>query len=117
FGSRARVVGISADEPAAVLADHVENLIDRTAALLGARAGTLTGPHPIEVDDSQVGAGYGVPTEASIGAAHLVARTEGIVLDDVYTSKAMAGLIARVRNGLLTSDQTVLFWHTGGLIG
>ena len=46
-----------------------------------------------------------------------VARREGIVLDPVYTAKAMAGLIARVRAGEFTSGQTVLFWHTGGQVG
>jgi 1-aminocyclopropane-1-carboxylate deaminase/D-cysteine desulfhydrase-like pyridoxal-dependent ACC family enzyme len=117
FGSRARVIGISADEPAAALTSRVEQLIERMATALGGRAETLAGPHPIEVDDSQVGGGYGVTTAASAEAATLVARTEGIALDDVYTSKAMAGLIARVRSGQFTKDQTVLFWHTGGLIG
>jgi 1-aminocyclopropane-1-carboxylate deaminase/D-cysteine desulfhydrase-like pyridoxal-dependent ACC family enzyme len=116
-GSRARVIGISADEPASALAGRVEDLIGRMATVLGGRAESLAGPHPIEVDDTQVGGGYGVVTAASAEAATLVARTEAIVLDDVYTSKAMAGLIARVRSGLLTKDQTVLFWHTGGLIG
>jgi 1-aminocyclopropane-1-carboxylate deaminase/D-cysteine desulfhydrase-like pyridoxal-dependent ACC family enzyme len=84
---------------------------------LGGRVESLIGAHPIEVDDAQVGGGYGVVTAASAEAATLVARTEAIVLDDVYTSKAMAGLIARVRAGVFTKDQTVLFWHTGGLIG
>jgi 1-aminocyclopropane-1-carboxylate deaminase/D-cysteine desulfhydrase-like pyridoxal-dependent ACC family enzyme len=50
----------------------------------------------------------------SIEATQLLARTEGIVLDPVYTAKAMAALIARVRTGELGPDHTVLFWHTGG---
>jgi 1-aminocyclopropane-1-carboxylate deaminase/D-cysteine desulfhydrase-like pyridoxal-dependent ACC family enzyme len=117
LGSRARVIGVSADEPASALAGRVEDLIGRMAAALGGRVESLIGAHPIEVDDAQVGGGYGVVTAASAEAATLVARTEAIVLDDVYTSKAMAGLIARVRAGVFTKDQTVLFWHTGGLIG
>ena len=117
FGSRARVVGVSADEPAAALAARVADLIDRMAVALGARPETLKGSHPIEVDDTQVGEGYGRVTPAAREAAALLARTEGIALDDVYTSKAMAGLIARVRAGAFAKDDTVLFWHTGGLIG
>ncbi|MCC7042263.1 MAG: pyridoxal-phosphate dependent enzyme [Acidobacteria bacterium] len=117
FGSRARVIGVSADEPAGALASRVEDLIGRMASALGGRAESLAGPHPIEVDDTQVGGGYGVVTAASAEAATLAARTEAIVLDDVYTSKAMAGLIARVRSGMFTKDETILFWHTGGLIG
>lgn len=117
FGSRARVVGISADEPETELTARVEALIERMAVALGARAETLRGAHPIEVDDTQVGEGYGIATPSAREAASLVARTEGIALDDVYTSKAMAGLIARVRAGAFAKNDTVLFWHTGGLIG
>ena len=69
------------------------------------------------MDDTHVGDGYGIPTRESNQAAELVARTEGIVLDPVYTAKAMAGLIARVRSGDFDIDSTVLFWHTGGLPG
>ena len=117
MGNGARVVGMSVDEPANVLAANVEDLVNRMATALGGRAATLSGPHPVEVDDTQVGGGYGVPTPASMEAATLMARTEGIVLDDVYESKAMAGVIARIRSGRFTREQTVLFWHTGGLIG
>jgi len=115
FGLGAKVIGVSVDEPAAVLAALVAELIDRMAVTLGGRPETLRGAHPIEVDETQVGGGYGVPTPASNEAMTLVARTEGIVLDRVYESKAMAGLIARVRDGRFTKDHTVLFWHTGGL--
>lgn len=117
FGNRARVVGVSADEPAAALVATVEDLVDRLAIALGARPETLRGPHPIEVDDSQVGDGYGIPTPQAQEAAELLARTEAIAVDEVYTAKAMAGLIARIRDGAFAKSDTVLFWHTGGLIG
>ena len=65
----------------------------------------------------QVGDGYGVPTPASTEAHELVARREGIVLDPVYTAKAMAGLIARDSRRGVPPDETVLFWHTGGMPG
>ena len=61
-----------------------------------------------------MGEGYGIPTEAAREATTMVARREGILLDPTYTSKAMAGLLRRVRSGEFTRDQTVLFWHTGG---
>ncbi len=115
FGLPSRVVGVSADEPAGVLTARVEALVDGMAARLGARPATLRGSHPTMVDDSQVGPGYGIPTPASEEAMALVARTEGIVLDGVYTAKAMAGLLAQVRAGAFQPSQTVLFWHTGGL--
>jgi 1-aminocyclopropane-1-carboxylate deaminase/D-cysteine desulfhydrase-like pyridoxal-dependent ACC family enzyme len=115
FGMKTSVLGISVDEPADVLRANVEHLVTRMAADLGARAETWLGSHPVDVDDAQIGDGYGIETPASEDALTLVARTEGIVLDRVYESKAMAGLIARVRDGRFTRDQTVLFWHTGGL--
>jgi 1-aminocyclopropane-1-carboxylate deaminase/D-cysteine desulfhydrase-like pyridoxal-dependent ACC family enzyme len=117
FGLRARVVGISADEPADALAATVSRLLDEMAARLGARRSTLDAGRAIEVDDSQVGSGYGVATPASIDATTLTARREGIVLDPVYTAKAMAGLLARLRARTFTAGETVLFWHTGGLPG
>jgi 1-aminocyclopropane-1-carboxylate deaminase/D-cysteine desulfhydrase-like pyridoxal-dependent ACC family enzyme len=47
----------------------------------------------------------------------MVARHEGVVLDPVYTAKAMAGMIERIRRGSFPATQTVLFWHTGGQAG
>lgn len=65
-------------------------------------------------DDTQVGERYGIPTLQGLEAFRLVARTEGILLDPVYTSKAMAGLIADIRTGKLAKDRPVIFLHTGG---
>ena len=63
-------------------------------------------------DDSFVGEGYGIPTPASLDALRTLARKEGILLDPVYTSKALAGLFAHVRDGRL--DGEAIFLHTGG---
>jgi 1-aminocyclopropane-1-carboxylate deaminase/D-cysteine desulfhydrase-like pyridoxal-dependent ACC family enzyme len=117
FGLRARVIGVSADEPAAALEPVVRGLLDGMAERLGARPASLTGDSAIEIDDRFAGSGYGVPTPESIEATELVARREGIVLDPVYTAKAMAGLIARIRGGDFAPAQQVLFWHTGGVPG
>ena len=72
---------------------------------------------PIEVDDRFVGDGYGIPTDESREAMELAARTEAIFLDPTYTAKAMAGLIAYVRQQKFKENQTVVFWHTGGQVG
>ena len=64
--------------------------------------------------DAFVGQGYGMLTLECAEAIRLVAQTEGIFLDPVYSGKAMAGLIDHVERGLLTSDDTVIFLHTGG---
>jgi 1-aminocyclopropane-1-carboxylate deaminase/D-cysteine desulfhydrase-like pyridoxal-dependent ACC family enzyme len=117
FGLDVRVVGVSADDPAPTLARVVLDLLAGMAARLGARPASIGMEHSVEVDDAFVGAGYGVPTPASAEAQALVARREGILLDPVYTAKAMAGLIARIRAGEFRRDQIVLFWHTGGVPG
>jgi D-cysteine desulfhydrase family pyridoxal phosphate-dependent enzyme len=117
LGWSTRVIGISADESAAATEAHVRALIAGIADLINMDPMVLARGTPVEVDDSFVGSGYGVPTEASREAIELLARTEALFLDPTYTSKAMAGLIAGVRQQRFTNGQTVLFWHTGGQVG
>lgn len=107
-----RVVGVSAGPRRDVVTGRVWGLVNELTRLLGLD----WRPHPddIVVTDEYVGERYGVPTPAGLDAIRLVARTEGILLDPVYTGKAMAGLIDMVRSGQFTPDQTVVFWHTGG---
>jgi len=66
-------------------------------------------------DQNYIGEGYGIPTKGGMEAITLLARTEAILLDPCYTSKAMAALVAHVRNGALTPAETVVFLHTGGM--
>ena len=61
-----------------------------------------------------VGDGYGIPSEAGIEAVKLFARTEGVILDPIYTGKAAAGLVAHVREGRFTGEDVLVFVHTGG---
>jgi D-cysteine desulfhydrase len=117
LGLRTRVVGIAADEPTAGIHAQVRTNIDGLAPLLNVDQQSLQRGTSIEIDDRFIGAGYGIPTESSREAIELAARTEAIFLDPVYTGKAMAGLIAYVRQQRFTEGQTVLFWHTGGQVG
>ena len=68
----------------------------------------------IENTDDYIGQAYGYLTPAGIEALKLVANTEGIFLDPVYTAKAMACLIEHIQQGRIGSDETVIFLHTGG---
>ena len=61
-----------------------------------------------------MGPGYSIPTEEMVEAVRLLARLEGVLLDPVYTGKAMAGLVGLVRRGDLEKGRKVLFVHTGG---
>ena len=90
----------------------VAGLATRTAALLGHDAAIVA--DKVVVDDRWVGDGYALPTDSMIEAVRLLAGTEGVLLDPVYTGKAMAGLIGQVREGRWTRGQNVLFVHTGG---
>lgn len=58
---------------------------------------------------------YSVPNDAMVEAVQLMARTEGVLLDPVYTGKIVAGLIGMVRDGSIDADERVLFVHTGGM--
>ena len=63
-----------------------------------------------------VGPGYGQPTPEMVEAVGLLARTEGILLDPVYSGKGMAGLIGEIRKGTFTKDKNIVFVHTGGSV-
>lgn len=63
-----------------------------------------------------VGGGYGIPTPGMVEAVTLLAQTEGLLLDPVYSGKGMAGLIDLVRKGHFAKEENVVFLHTGGSI-
>lgn len=97
--------------------------------VLGVDTGALEDPLPVvaglsgvpadslRVRRDQVGAGYPQFTKASAAALTLTARTEGVVLDPIYTGRAMAGLIAAAEDGTLRPGDRTIFLHTGGLPG
>ncbi len=113
FDFPAKILGISVDEPESTLKNRVADLANKTADLLGERT-DFTGQH-ILVNADYTGGGYGVLGEIEKEAVQLFARTEGILLDPVYTGRAAAGLIDLIRKGYFSASQLVLFWHTGGL--
>ncbi len=110
-GMGARVLGISVAAPSVELRPAVAHLLADLAGLTG-RPGD---PDEIELDDGELGAGYGRPTAAADEAMRLLARTEGILVDPIYTAKALAGLVRAVRAGTIRGP--VVFWHAGGTPG
>lgn len=111
--SGVQVVGISAGPAQEVVARRVLGIVEELVQMLELR----WRPHPDDliVSDDYVGVRYGVPTPAGLEAIRLAARTEGIILDPVYTGKAMAGLRALVAQEHFRAGQNVVFWHTGGV--
>lgn len=91
---------------------NVHKLAQETAAMLGIPGGVPR--EAVTALGDWVGPGYSLPTPEMIETVKMVARLEGILLDPVYTGKAMAGLIALVRQGRFKKGENVLFLHTGG---
>jgi D-cysteine desulfhydrase len=106
------VVGINVSRKKQEQEEKVHDLALRTAAHVGA-AGTLP-RDAVVCFDGYVGPGYSLPTPSMVEAVQMLARTEAILLDPVYTGKAMAGLIDLVRKGVFKQGEQVLFVHTGG---
>jgi L-cysteate sulfo-lyase len=87
-------------------------IANEAAELLGVAERVKDGD--FENDNGFIGEGYGILTDGCVEAISLLARTEAIFLDPVYTGKAMAGLIAHIRAGAVAPNETVIFLHTGG---
>ncbi|MFH1908096.1 MAG: D-cysteine desulfhydrase family protein [Chloroflexota bacterium] len=118
FGFGGKVLGISVDEPRDVLCEaptrqeRVAKLASETSERIGERIAFSR--EDVLVNADYCAAGYGVLTEGERDAVTLFARTEGLLIDPVYTGRAAAGMIDLIRKGFFKKDETVLFWHTGG---
>lgn len=107
------VIGINVRRPKEVQEENVYRLVQETARHVGVHSEIPR--EAVNCFDEYVGPGYSLPTPEMAEAVKLLARTEGILLDPVYTGKAMAGLIDLARKGYFKKDENVLFIHTGGL--
>ena len=111
-GSPFRVIGIHA-RPEATGPDATSRIANATAEALG--LDLRVGPDDVENRVEFAGPAFGVSTSEAIAAIQLVARLEGILLDPVFTGKAMAGLLADIKGGRLAPDDIIVFVHTGGI--
>ncbi len=112
YGFRSQILGISVSQEANALQTQVAALATATATHLGLGTPSLSGE--VNVNDDYLGEGYGKVSEIEREAIRMVAQLEGILLDPVYTGRAMGALIDLIRWGAFTRGQSVLFWHTGG---
>jgi D-cysteine desulfhydrase len=110
FETLDRVCGVDAGAVPDIT-HRIEDLVPAAASVVGSG---MPGGH-VHLDRSQIGEGYGARTDACFEAMRLAASLEGLILDPVYSGKAMAGLIADRRSGALAPDHPVVFLHTGGL--
>jgi 1-aminocyclopropane-1-carboxylate deaminase/D-cysteine desulfhydrase-like pyridoxal-dependent ACC family enzyme len=107
---RIQGIAVSGGEPEKT--ERALRIANGAAELLGVPTRICAGE--LFNDESYIGPGYGIATPECLEAIHLLARSEGIFLDPVYTGKAMAGLIDHIRRGVLHAADTVVFLHTGG---
>ena len=106
------VSGVNVSRTKDVQEGIVHKLAEATAELVGVKGGIPA--DEVTCFDAYVGPGYSLPTESMVEAVKLLAQTEGILLDPVYSGKAMAGLVDLVRKGHFREGENVLFLHTGG---
>jgi L-cysteate sulfo-lyase len=106
------VLGICVRRPKAPQEEAVQKLASETAEQIGVRGGIPR--ERIMANGDYVGEGYGIPTAGTIQAIRIAAEQEGLLLDPVYSGKAMDGMIDLCRKGFFGADQNVVFLHTGG---
>jgi 1-aminocyclopropane-1-carboxylate deaminase/D-cysteine desulfhydrase-like pyridoxal-dependent ACC family enzyme len=112
LGSAIRIVGITPADWEPDIPRLITTYLDHASARL--TLSIKVDPEDVANSRAYVGEGYGKPTPEGIAMIKLMARTEGIFLDPVYTSKACAALADHARHGRLMPDDTVVFIHTGG---
>lgn len=106
------MTGISVNRPKEVQTDAVFSLAERTLEKLG--SANKIKREDVVVFDDYVGPGYSRPTQSMVDAVQLLARTEAILMDPVYTGKTMAGMLDLIRKGYFKDCENILFVHTGG---
>jgi D-cysteine desulfhydrase/L-cysteate sulfo-lyase len=107
-----RVIGISVSDPKGPFSDDVLEIARATDDALGLGLAIMS--DDVTVFDEYLGAGYGVVDKGVAETIRLVFQTEGIVLDPVYTAKAMIGLRDLIKTGFFKPTDKVVFLHTGG---
>ncbi len=114
-GAKYQLIGINIDKDEVFgmdLDEYIIQLAENTSRLLG--IDFTLGKADLELNAEYLGEGYGVVGRLEREAISLTACHEGILLDPVYTGRAMGGMLEMIRSGRFCKDETVLFWHTGG---
>jgi D-cysteine desulfhydrase family pyridoxal phosphate-dependent enzyme len=116
FSASFAVYGVAVEHPVPELIADGVALANATAALLELRGDSLAAfsTSDIAINGEFIGPAYGVATDEGVEAIRLLAGTEAVFLDPVYSGKAMAAVIAHARGGELNPDQAIVFLHTGG---
>lgn len=116
MNSPVRVLGIDIGKLWKRFPESIFRLANKLIATLGGQGQYTFRTVPL-IENIYAGPAYARPHPPALEAMRVVARSEGIVLDPVYTAKAMAGMLDMIKNGRFSADDTLIFLHTGGLPG
>jgi D-cysteine desulfhydrase family pyridoxal phosphate-dependent enzyme len=111
-GWQCSINGIAITKNSEQITSEVKALAEETSQMINVKINDAD----IIVDDNYIGEGYGMETKDAQNAISLFAKMEGILLDNVYSGKAAAGMIDYVKKGKLDKSDNILFLHTGGNI-
>jgi L-cysteate sulfo-lyase len=114
LGAKTKVIAISDGTPKEELVSDARRLIEDLSDLFGVKVALNRGDLIVDDDAKYIGKGYGIPSKEGIDVIKLLATNEGILLDPVYSSKAMVGMIDLIWKGAFERDENVIFLHTGG---
>ncbi|MDZ7268132.1 MAG: D-cysteine desulfhydrase family protein [candidate division KSB1 bacterium] len=115
YGLAGQVHGINVCDDARYFQNRVSNILRSARRKFGFKLNLQS--QDISIIDGYVGKGYGLSRQEEIDLIKHVAQCEGIILDPVYTGKAMFGLVDQIRQGRFQAGEKILFWHTGGIFG
>ncbi len=114
FGLEAEVFGVNVCDDAPYFVERISAILEEARDRFGLKG---PGREEIRVIDGYVGRGYALNTREELSLIAELARTEGVILDGVYTAKAFRGMIEELRKNPGIFGKTILFLHTGGVLG
>ncbi|MCI5448783.1 MAG: D-cysteine desulfhydrase family protein [Coriobacteriaceae bacterium] len=114
LGADMRIVSVAVSPKDEGYEARTADLANRALGVIGASHDVRVSADDLQVERGYFAPGYEIPNEWGNAAIRRLARTEGVLMDTVYSGKAFGGLLDHIKRGLVPQGSTVVFWHTGG---
>lgn len=114
LGADMRIVSVAVSPKDEGYEARTADLVNRALGVIGASNDVRVSAEDLQVERGYFAPGYEIPNEWGNGAIRRLARTEGVLMDTVYSGKAFGGLLDHIERGIVPQGSTVVFWHTGG---
>lgn len=114
LGADMRIVSVAVSPKDEGYEARTADLANRALGVIGASNDVRVSADDLQVERGYFAPGYEIPNEWGNAAIRRLARTEGVLMDTVYSGKAFGGLLDHIKRGLVPQGSTVVFWHTGG---